>query len=243
LGYGKFCLAFLVVDLYNAKRDQNELPGATIESFSGVRPNIAWVGAAGIIAAGAALSFALPQHAAGVEPVRGNTLTAEVEWKPLMSAEGLFSVSMPGVATETTRTQENPTGRPPIQVHNFEVNQPSSWYAVQYLRFEDTHIDRSATIQRVLESSRDGMMRNMAAQGGTLIDSRVIEHGAWPGLEVSFRVPTGRDTVRGDARIILAGRTLYTLLGIGTPQSDWSRFVESFTIERASDTFRLPNRQ
>ncbi len=233
LGYGKFCLALLIVDLDTAKRLKANPSYLEERPRFGFTPTLAWIPSVAVVALGTAVSFLLPQPVAQVD----SAVTSE--WQTLESADGRFTVSLPGRPEEASATQPNSTGRPPIVVHSYELEQGDAYYILQWMRFDDAHIDPSATVERVLESTRNGMLTNT---GGELLDGGFHEHGGWPAMDATIRVIQAADTIVGRARVVLAGRTLYTLLAFGAADAPGSRFVDSFRVLAASDDFRLPRR-
>jgi len=233
LGYGKFCLALLIVDLDTAKRLKANPAYLKDRPRFGFAPTLAWIPAVAVVALGAAASLALPQ------PGLPAGSAGPVEWQSLESADGRFFASLPGRPAETSASQPNPTGRLPTVVHSYQLERPDGYYTIQWMRFEDAHIDPSATVERVLESTRDGMITNTAGQ---LLDGGFVEHGGWPALDATIRVIDAADTVVGRSRIVLAGRTLYTLLAFGAADDLAQKFFDSFQVLEAYDSFRLPRR-
>lgn len=249
LGYGKFCLAFLIIDLDFAKRLKANPD--LLETVGRIKPSptTAWIPAIVVIVIGAIVSFMLPgaspnwlasaARSSSAPPSQAAAPPAAITWQEVSSTDGLFTVWMPGMATSSSEVQENPTGRPAMRTHLFQVDLVDSTYGLTYVRFEDSQIDPSATIERVLESTRDGMLRAVSAE---IIEQRQIDYQGYPALDVVFSVPVSSKTEIGRSRIVLAGRTLYNLLAFGGSDATANRFLNSLLVTATSDAFRLPQR-
>jgi len=243
LGYGKFCLAFLVMDLYNARKLEADPAFLRTRGRLGFRPSIAWIAAVLIVAVGAALSYQLPQPVDGSRSERNPlAATSNSDWRTIESPNGLFRAQFPGEPAVDSTTQLNPTGRPPVMAILLSMESSEAYYALQHMTMSDAHVDRTATVERVLESTRDGMIRGMAAQSARLLSNRPMMHEGWPALEAAFEVHDSAATFHGRARYVIVGRTLYTLLVLGASDAATSRFLDSFHVVAASDTMRLPRR-
>lgn len=243
LGYGKFSVAFLIVDLYNARRLQQDPSSLRVRGRFGFPPSEAWYPAAIVILAGGLASYMLPQRSAATRNNNSLSEPASADWQSLASPDGLFLAKFPVTPEADSALQPNPTGRPPLTVRSFTAATSTAYYSLQCLTFSDAHIDPSATVERVLESTRDGMIASMSQQAGRLQGSRYSLHQDWPALEVSFQGTEGGETIRGRSRIVLVGRSLYTLLAVAAPDSDATRFFDSFQVLRAFDERRLPRRR
>lgn len=227
----------------------------------GLKSTLAWAAAAAVIAAGFLVSYFLQrcspnassrpeeQDAMHSLPEGGATLAPQSEptptptgdgWVLLAADDAHVQVSFPGVAHRTTETTANPTGRPPITSIQYQVDLDESSFALLYVRFLDSHLDPSATVERIVESTRDGMLRKTGAR---LLSQRWFEYQGWPALDMHAELLAEGRHFGMDCRIILEGRRHYSLMAINGSQEDVHRFFESLRLALPDDSLRLPHRK
>jgi TonB family protein len=101
---------------------------------------------------------------------------ASVEWKQFSSADGRFSILMPG--TPASRSADFAAK---VQFHEFALKLPNASYSVGYLDYADSSNDPEVLRSR-FKAARDEMLaRN---QGSRLIDERELKTGAFTGREL-----------------------------------------------------------
>jgi hypothetical protein len=108
------------------------------------------------------------------------------------------------------------------------------------MKFDNDQIDRSATVERMIESTRDGMLGKTAAR---LIGQRWSDYQNWPSLDFSGETSVGNQTAKLQCRVILQGRRMYNLLVVNGIPADIQRFLNSVELAPPADAFRLPHRQ
>ena len=248
LGYGKFAVACFIVDLDTAKRIAKDPNYSSTLGRLGFKVTPAWLPAGLVIVAGGAASFAAPSPLDSASAVSSEEPAHQTappspqgdEWT-LLKADDIFaSVMMPGVATRASQTVPNPTGRPPMTTIYYEAATPRASFAVLFMKVDDAHIDPSATIERVIEGTRDSMLKK---SGATVQTERWFEYQGWPALEVNSTMIDAGQPVHIRSRIILQGRRSYVLIAASAPESDSTRFLQSLLLSPPEDDFRLPHRR
>lgn len=143
------------------------------------------------------------------------------------SAEGGFTVRMPGVPNEQTRVANSPKGR--IDIHVFVVeNQKEGTYMIMYADYPEI-IVKQKTPDAILDEARDG---TVASAGGRLLAEEILSFGKWPGREMNVEIAGGRGKMR--TRMCLAGRRIYQFGWTGPSERAFSKTVENFL-----DSFKL----
>jgi len=250
--YGKFALALLFVDDYNARQIIADTTFQTVLGRKGFRLSVAWAIAAVTIAAGASASYLLP----GVAPLFGDTATSgeagpagEVSaptpgtdgaWVELASSDIHGRVMMPGASRREVSSIASPKGGEPIGVVSYEAERLQEFFAVQCLHFPVSAIDPSATVERVIESSRDGMLKST---GANLISERWLQGQEWPTLDIVAAKHSGTEDATIKVRFILQGRRICSLLVVNGSTDDTKHFFDSFKFDPAEDEYRIPHRR
>jgi len=149
-------------------------------------------------------------------------------WSEFSSADGAFSVLMPGTPTEQTQTQDTDLG--PIDVHMFTIEQGEVAYLVGYNVFPAAVIE-AATPAAILDGARDGQVETVK---GTLLSEKEITLGAYPGrdLEIQVEGSDGASSLR--SRLFMVGDRLYQLVVAGPKGQSTSpntiKFLDSFKL-------------
>lgn len=148
------------------------------------------------------------------------------KWSPFKSAEGKFSISLPG--TPQTQSQPVNTAVGEVQMNLFIV--PIGNETVYFVAFSDYPADKmkNASSDKVLNGCRDGMVGN---QKGTMTSDKAFKLGGVPGRDFAWK---GGNDFDGMARIYLKQNRLYQVMVLrkkGTPLSkDFTKFFASFKI-------------
>jgi len=162
--------------------------------------------------------------------VAGALLTGcgETTWSEFSSAEGAFSVLMPGAPTEETQTQDTEMGA--IDVHSFTFEQGGVAYLVGYNIFPAAVIE-AASPAALLNGARDGQAK---AVNGTLVNEQEITLGAYPGRDVEILVENSDGTSSLRSRTFLVEDRLYQVMVVGpkgqSSSPDTIKFLDSFKL-------------
>jgi hypothetical protein len=158
-------------------------------------------------------------HFTGAEPDRKPS--PDPDWTPLTSADGRFSVEMPGSAKRDTID---------AQTTKYSVTAGSKVYIVVYVKVAGAVTD-PAKVTDILEAARDAELNAIGAKSET---ERRIPLGAASGLQVTFTVPSSKIPGGGSGveRFYLVGNRLFELAVITgnakADAADFSRFFDSF---------------
>jgi len=162
--------------------------------------------------------------------VAGALLTGcgETTWSEFSSAEGAFSVLMPGAPTEETQTQDTEMGA--IDVHSFTFEQGGVAYLVGYNIFPAAVIE-AASPAALLNGARDGQAK---AVNGTLVNEQEITLGAYPGRDLEIRAEDADGIKTLHTRIYMVEDKLYQILVVGlegqSAAEDTIKFLDSFKL-------------
>ncbi len=181
-----------------------------------------------------------PTESAQPPSPRVGAASVPAAWIDVRSDDDRFRAQFPTAPKRSSEIHQNPSGRPPVVVHSFQAETGHAIFALQFMRMEDAHIDPSATVERVLEGTRDGMLKNTGAQ---LLSERRLKHQGWPALEVIASVTEENQTVRIRGRFVMVGRRSYMLMVVGATDADAARFFDALVVSAPEDDFRLPHRQ
>jgi TonB family protein len=121
--------------------------------------------------------------------------------KEFTSAEGRFSVLLPGIPTEKVEAQDSPAGM--LEVHDFTL-QGDAFHGLLYVDYPD-ELEGSDALKQFLE--RAGRAGTREA-GGTILEEKEILYDGHPGRSVRFSVADGH-VMR--VRFVVVGRRLYQL--------------------------------
>lgn len=148
-------------------------------------------------------------------------------WEEFSSAEGAFTVLMPGDPEAQVDTVNTAAGR--LDLHSFMVEQGDRVYGVSYADYPEVAVEGSDP-ETMLDGARDGAVANVQ---GTLLSELIISLEGHPGREIKVEVAGGEYTLQ--ARIFLVDSRLYQIL-VGTPiddafSTDVDRFLDSFALQ------------
>jgi TonB family protein len=101
------------------------------------------------------------------------------EWKEFSSAEGRFSVLLPG--TPVSKVTENSTSSGKVKTYLFTLEVPRGFYLVSYLDYAN-YTDDEEFANRSLNAGRDGMLAQN--KGTKLLSEKQIKIGRFSGREV-----------------------------------------------------------
>jgi len=164
---------------------------------------------------------------------------SEVEsgpWTTASPANGVFTVMLPGKASETTAAVE---GRPGIENHVLTLETKLAGYVVSFVEFPEEIIDPIA-VKKILDSGRDG---GLASGKAELVSEKELKFGEFSGREWIMKLPSGLETT---ARAYWVKRSLYQLIFVTSPTATDSaelvkhrhdvgaKFFDSFTLAGAT---------
>jgi hypothetical protein len=152
----------------------------------------------------------------------------ETTWSEYSSAEGAFSVLMPGTPTEQTQAQDTEMGT--IDVHSFTFEEGDVAYLVGYNVFPAAVIG-AASSDSMLDGARDGQVN---AVKGTLVNEQKITLGAYPGRELEIQIEDSDGTLSLRSRTFLVRDRLYQVMVVGpkgqSTSPDTTKFLDSFKL-------------
>src|SRR4030042_4579780 len=135
-----------------------------------------------------------------------------VNWKEFSSANGKFSVMMPGEPQEQHETVKTAVGPVDLYMHILDVG--TSAYIVGYSDYPEDLI-KNSEVNILLEGARNGAISNIR---GTLVNEKDISIAGNPGKEFNFSVPHRPELPNkgiGKSRIFLVGNRLYQCMVVG----------------------------
>jgi hypothetical protein len=180
-------------------------------------------------------------------PVSGNPATATAEplatigaaaaadWQLFTSAEGGFSLLLPGKPTEQKQPVETNTGTIDAVMYITEVD--GTAYGAGFSDFpgETSAVDPAD----VLAGARDGAVQNV---NGTVVDEKPIELSGYPGLEIAIELPADASAPDGAmyrARLYLIGNRLYQVIYVALKPADnpddYQKLFDSFQLENSPE--------
>jgi len=149
-------------------------------------------------------------------------------WSEFSSAEGAFSVLMPGTPTEETQTEETEMGG--IDVHSFTFEEGGVAYLVGYNVFPAAVIE-AADPDALLDGACDGQVK---AVNGTRVNEEEITLGAYPGRELEILIEDSEGPASLRSRNFLVGDRLYQVMVVGpegqSASPDTTKFLDSFKL-------------
>jgi hypothetical protein len=148
-------------------------------------------------------------------------------WKEFRSAEGSFSVLMPGIPEEQAQTIDTLAGA--VDAHLFVLAAEDAAYLVSYSDYPKIVVQQS-NADDILDGVRDGEAANVR---GALLSEQIISLDDYPGRELKIDTLDGKVTLR--SRIFLVNNRLYQVVAVipkDHPTSDKNidKFLESFTL-------------
>lgn len=153
------------------------------------------------------------------------TALAQTPPAPFSSAEGRFSVQMPGSPERKEQPIESVGGPPAWNV--FEVEAEGKRFVVSYGDFPEGAISTASPVTAI-DRMRDGVLRSA---GGEVLSDRAITMDGYLGREIDLGLP---EKGRIRTRLYLAERRMYGIsvsaheADIGAPSV--RRFFESFRL-------------
>lgn len=143
-------------------------------------------------------------------------MLTQSNWQQFSSAEGNFTVSLPGVPTEQSEKDDDGS-----VANNFTVVNGDTVYLV-------TYSDLVGEVNRVNPVEIfDAVCEGYTADGDKLVNKREIELDGHPGRIVELNTTDG---MVGKASMYLVGNRLYQLIVISPNAEEGQKFFESFQI-------------
>ena len=153
-------------------------------------------------------------------------------WKEFSSAQGVFTVLLPGIPTRQSRETDSAAG--PADYITYTLQTEAAVYFIAYVDFPEVPYDEKG-VKKILDGGRDGALKTI---NGKLISETEISLRGIPGRALAVEGPG--ELLR--ARIYLAGLRLYLVMlvanknQIATPESAGlyeaavDRFLSSFKL-------------
>lgn len=150
---------------------------------------------------------------------------APAGWARLESAEGRFSVLMPGPnpPADRPRTTADPK-HGSYTVHTFRANTPKGFFVASWVEYDPALLLDS---QAELAASRDAFLKRVRAR---LLAERAVTLEGHPGIE--FDAETDQAVFR--SRVYVVGRRPYQLVAV-----TYKGFDESQNVNTFLSSFRL----
>jgi|GEM_PF-1351105 len=153
-----------------------------------------------------------------------------IKENPFTSEEGYFSISFPGMPTESS--QEISTELGPITIFLYTYEYRNGVYLASYLDYPGEIIEQSDPYD-ILDAAQSGAVGNV---NGQLISSKDIDIATYPGKEIVFNIPKSERMPPGGigkARFYLVDNRLYQIMSIqgGSKLSAaTNQFLDSFEL-------------
>jgi hypothetical protein len=152
-------------------------------------------------------------------------------WKPFSSAEGGFTVLMPGTPKPVQQTLNTPNGR--ITLKGFIVQRPNEAnYFVIYSDFPSKTIENDSDIENLFDGIVEGFKRRTR---GEVVSKENITLNDYPGREFKMQLS---GTITARSRIYLVNQRLYQLVAITPREQDLPQsiqgFLDSFQLNRTT---------
>ncbi len=169
-------------------------------------------------------------------PVSGGSgaSTSVDEWQTFSSAEGGFTLLLPGNPQEQRQPVSTAAGSADAIMYITEVG--GTAFGVGYSDFPGSAA--KADPQAVLKGARDGAVKNV---NGTLVGEKPIELAGHPGLEIAVEMPAGAAVPGGAiyrAQLYLVGNRLYQVIYValkkGDDPDDYQKLFDSFQLNNPS---------
>ena len=149
-----------------------------------------------------------------------------VPWTEFKSADGNFSVLLPGTPTADVQTINTKSG--PIEIHFFTLSTKNAVYSVSYSDYPASLFD-TTPIKSILDGARDGAVKNSQ---GRLIDEADIALGTYPGRALNVESSGGTNVMK--AHLYMVGHRLYQVIVVtgkrGASSPDLTKFLDSFQL-------------
>lgn len=163
----------------------------------------------------------------GIAVLSNLNILLEPKWQTYTAPDGSFRATLPG--KPSVEAQQVPAESGLTLVMNSATVQLRN--GTTYIcAYTDVPGASEGAPEKVLESTRDGILRNVQ---GTLVKQRRMSVQGYPALEMQARTPGG---LLLDARGIVAGKRIY-LIQVGGMEHD----REAQSIQRMFDSFTILN--
>jgi TonB family protein len=152
-------------------------------------------------------------------------------WKEFSSAEGRFSVLLPGTPTEKVEFHDSPVGK--LEVHIFTLRTFAE-YLVMYVEYPP-NIEEEGNVRAFLDRIRDGSLEGV---NGTLLEEKDISFEGHPGRFMRAQIVDDH-VIR--VRIFVVKNRLYQV-GVIMRDKDAPQGILKFNEETATkflDSFKL----
>lgn len=149
-------------------------------------------------------------------------------WKEYSSADGQYSVLMPGTPTEKMQNRNTAAGD--ITAHAALLDKTPVVYMVMYNDYPE-QVMQGGSPSQILENARDGGVRS--ARGKLVGDSAITLLNKYPGREIQIEMPDGLHAVR--IRVYMVKNRMYQVAYRSGKDNlfskDATKFLDSFKIQ------------
>ncbi len=147
-------------------------------------------------------------------------------FKEFRSAEGRFTVLMPGEPKRQTQNADTPVGK--VEMVMFTAGTNKIGCAVSYADYPEQMVN-STDPQKLLDGATNGAVANVK---GKLVSESKMSFNGLPARNIVIEIPNKAFIT---ARLILNGPRFYQLMFIAPTQKDHeqdiSKFLDSFQID------------
>jgi len=148
------------------------------------------------------------------------------DWKEFSSAEGRFSVNMPGQPAPGKQMIKTAIGD--IAMYQFTLSLGKDYaYSALYSDFPELIMRQPNAAESLLNSGRDGAVQNVK---GKLVSEQGLLLGSYPGREIHVEAPQG--AIR--ARFFVVDQRLYQVIAVAPGDKilsdDVTKFLVSFKL-------------
>lgn len=165
-------------------------------------------------------------------------LRALPDWREFTSAEGQFSVALPGTPVDKPRKAATAVGQ--VDYHSYELELPRQGmsFAIAYFDFPVPVVSQQQ-LNLAFESRRKQVLE---AASGKVAREETITLNGHPGRDIEFTIPDKPG--RGYVRMLFVKPRMYLLLldgprvGVDSPEA--KRFFESFRVTGAAKESDVP---
>jgi hypothetical protein len=174
---------------------------------------------------GVLLAIILPTVIAGCDRAPSeSSQNTKSEWSRFESAEGKFSVLLPGHPKENIINQPG-IDKTTVVSHQFLVVQGNSGFGVSYCDFPDDlpsiNLIGSPSYFDTVQSELPKTLG-----GGTILDAKDSKFESKPMRDIRFE--NSDKTLLRDLRIIIVGHRQYQLTVVRKPEADASKDIKTF---------------
>jgi hypothetical protein len=153
---------------------------------------------------------------------------AGADWKEFAPKGAGFTVSFPGMPSETKKSVKTPSGFLDVTVFVYEPKQGEQ-YVVSFSEYPEATL-KAGTDDKRLENARDGALQSVKGQ---LRSQKKITLGMYPGLDLLIET---KDKAAIRTRVYAVKNRLYQTMVLGPPKmvaaKETDQFLSSFKLTK-----------